>query len=107
MKDQELDQLLNQWEAPETPPWLKTKVMASVRAESMAQEQGVFSLWWSKLGFKVTTFAAAAILVAILMVSVLTQPKQSASEMVSLEDALESFASFSDDEVNSWGDDPF
>ncbi|MEM6885027.1 MAG: DUF2275 domain-containing protein [Verrucomicrobiota bacterium] len=108
MNDQELDKLLDQWKAPETPPWLKTRVMAAVREESAAQEQPLLVRWWSRLSMpKVAMVSAAAVLIAVASISVLDQSEQVAPEVVSLEDALDSFASFSNEEVSSWGEDLF
>jgi len=108
MNDQELDTLLDQWKAPETPPWLKTKVMAAVREEAAAQEQNVWVRYWSRLTMpQIAMATATVVLVAVLSLSLLDQSEQAAPEMVSLEDALESFASFSNEEVSSWGEDSF
>ena len=108
MNDQELDKLLDQWKAPETPPWLKTRVMQAVREETAAHEQGLWSRWWSRVTLpQMAMTAVTAVLVVTLSFSVLNQPENVSTEVVGLEDALESFASFNNEEVSSWGEEPF
>ncbi|MEM1158587.1 MAG: hypothetical protein AAF649_07705 [Verrucomicrobiota bacterium] len=108
MNDQELDRLLNQWKTPDTPPWLKTKVMAAVREETDSRQQNRWTLWWSNHTLLRWAMATAVILLAgLLTISVWDQPENFSPEIVSLDEALESFASFSNEEVSSWGEDSF
>ncbi len=106
MNDQELDKLLNQWETPETPPWLKTKVMQAVREESKS-EQNVFARWLDKLSLpQVGLITALAILIVLVAVKVTPQSAEPAFDVVALEESLDSFAAFSNEET-AWAEDPF
>jgi len=81
--------------------------MQAVREESAAQERNIFALWWNKLTVPQMGMVAAVLVVMLSMVSIIDKPDNTSSEVAALEDALDSFASFSNEEVSSWGEDPF
>lgn len=108
MNDKELDHLLSQWKAPESPPWLKAKVMQAVREES-ARPTGVFALWRNSLSSpRIALAFAAVVLLSVVTAVFWNNFVHNTAEMAALEDALDSFSSFSNQELSSWGaEDPF
>jgi hypothetical protein len=109
-QEPDIDKLLEQWKAPETPPWFKTKVMQAVREETADRGKNqnlILEFLREKLSLRYMTVAAGVAVVATMVaLTVMKDEPRHPAETVSLEDALDSFAAYTQQE-NTWGGDLF
>jgi len=106
-EDKELDRLLDGLPAPEAPAWFKQKTLNRLRAEQSKRSRWGF--WWASfqnprlvsLGAVAASLAVAAVLFFGEGSNPVAPPAQ-----VSLDTALEAFASYTEENAD-WGGDPF
>jgi len=98
-----LDQLLNKVSAPKAPPWFQEKTLARLRREKAQGSRCIDLAFWLK---PAPVGALAGVLLVVVMALQFHQKPVDPMADVSLESALDAFASYTD-ESSAWGADPF